>query len=104
MKEATDKIVKLWVSVRDKAIDKDHVEFTRTLNLGKLVKNLAEKQTTAKDGRRHLHSHDKSDIKADGALCFGDCTAYERANAAVTVLATSSLAWVFAIFALYQSF
>jgi len=104
VEEATNEIVKLWVSVRDKVVDEDHREFTKTLNLGKMIKNLVEKQTTAKDGRRHLHSHsDKSDIKDDGALCFGDCSAYERANGAVTV-ATSSLAWVFAVFALYQSF
>jgi hypothetical protein len=105
VEESTNEIVQLWVSVRDNVVDKDHREFSKTLNLGKMIKDLVEKQTTAKDGRRHLHSHsDESGIKDDGALCFGDCSAYERANGAVTGFTTSSLAWVFAIFALYQSF
>jgi len=102
VEEATNEIVELWVSVRDKVVDKQHREFTNTINLGKMIKDLVQKQTTASDGRRRLDSH--SDIKDDGALCFGDCSAYERANGAVTGFATSSLAWVFAFFALYQSF
>jgi len=103
--DSTNEIVQLWVSVRDKVVDKEHIEFTNTLNLGKMIKDLVEKQTAAKDGRRHLHSHgDTSDIKGDGALCFGDCSAYDRVSAAVTGFATSSLVWVLATFALYQSF
>ena len=105
VEESTNDIVKLWVSARDTIVDKDHREFTKTLNLGKMIKDLVEKQTTATAGRRHLHSHsDSSGIKDDGALCFGDCSAYERANGAVAGFATSSLIWVFVICTLYQSF
>lgn len=99
VEEATDKIVDLWVEIRDKVFDADHVEFTRTLNLGKMIKQLVEKQEAEATGQRRRLSND--DIKDDGALCFGDCENYVRAaSAAVPVVVTSALTWIFTIFAL----
>lgn len=103
--EATNKIVKLWVEVRDKLFDKDHVEFTKTLNLGKLIKTLVG----GTDHRRLTHGDDHDsddDIKEDGALCFGNCENYVQSqkvsdgSATVPVLIAYALTWTSALFAL----
>lgn len=101
VEQATNEIVELWVKVRDEVFDKDDVEFSKTLNLGKMIKQLFDEEAIT--ARRRLSNHD--DIKHDGALCFGKCDNYDKAqvgsgSATVPVFIVSTLTWVFALFTL----